>query len=117
MSGRSIELGEGGDQVVLRFPYDTAIVTVVRGLSQRRFDQPGKCWSCPVDVIVEVVDTLLPHGFAVGASARELYAALGGTQKIGEGSADGVTLPPPKCMSIEPTAPTAASSLRRRSRS
>lgn len=99
MSGRSIELNDHGDQIVVRFPYDTAVVARVRQLSQRRFDQRAKCWSCPLDVIVEVVDALLPHGFEVGTSAQEIYVARGGTQPFGKGPANRGTLPPPKCTS------------------
>ncbi len=99
MSGRSIELNDPGDQIVVRFPYDTAVVTLVRQLSQRRFDQRAKCWSCPLDAIVEVVDALLPHGFEVGASAQEVYVVRGGVQPFGKGRADRDALPPPKCTS------------------
>lgn len=115
MSGRSIELSDGGDQVVIRFPYDTSVVTLVRRLSQRRFDQIAKCWTCPINVLVEVVDTLLPHDFVVGASARQLYAARGGMHQLTEDRVARITLPPPKCTSIEPPAPTDAPALRRRS--
>ncbi len=111
MSGRSIELCDSGDQVVIRFPFQPSIVTVMRGLSRRRFDQLAKCWSCPLGAIIEVVDTLLPHGFAVGAAARELYAARGGTQKLdAETVAPAGALPPPRCTTMKPSPPTTACS-------
>jgi len=97
MSGRAIELKEGGDEIVIRFPYDTAIVAVVRRLSRRRFDSIAKCWTGPAAVIVEVVDALLPHGFSVAAAARELYFARGGTRRLEKAAADPGPLPPPKC--------------------
>ncbi|MSR46741.1 MAG: exodeoxyribonuclease VII large subunit [Planctomycetes bacterium] len=102
-SGRSIELGATGDgvgdgKVVIRFPYHPTLVNVVRGLSRRNFDSLNKCWCAPVEVLVEVIDTLLPHDFAIGATAREAYAARGGTREIGAAIAE-----PP-----EPAAPMSA---------
>jgi hypothetical protein len=82
MSGRAIELRAGGGGIDVRFPFDPKLAAVMRGLSRRRFDQIAKCWSCPVEAIVEVVDTLLPFGFEVGAEARALYVARGGTQTL-----------------------------------
>ncbi len=84
MTGRSIEL-EGDAKVVIRFPYHPTLVDVVRGLSRRSFDKLNRCWSAPVESVVEVVDLLVPHGFAVAAAAREAYAARGGTQTLAEG--------------------------------
>jgi len=81
-SGRSIELREGGGGVDVRFPFDAKLTAVMRGLSQRRFDQIAKCWSCPNEAIVAVVDTLLPHDFEVGVAARELYVASGGKRPL-----------------------------------
>ena len=110
VSGRSIELSSAADQILIRFPYETKLVTVVRGLSRRRFDQIAKCWCCPVDLIIEVVDALLPHDFAVGASAFDLYVARGGTSPI-SASADarGMTSPP-KCLAPDPPLPPASAS-------
>ena len=105
-SGRSVELREGGDPVVIRFPYDTALVAVVRGLSRRRFDQRAKCWSCPADAIVEAVDTLLPHGFEVAASARALYVARGGRSEFLPGPSAPDPRPTTKCTATPPPAPT-----------
>jgi len=82
MSGRSIELSDAGDRVVIRFPYDTGVVARVRELPQRRFEQAAKCWSCPIERIVDVVDALRPHGFAVAAAARSLYVERGGAQAL-----------------------------------
>jgi len=87
MAGRAIELGDDG-AVVIRFPYHPTVVDVVRGLSRRSFDRLNKCWSAPAEALVEVVDTLVPHGFAVAAPAREAYVARGGTQTLASGLAD-----------------------------
>ena len=51
---------EGGQIVVLGFPYDAHIVNVVRGIPGRRFDWDAREWWAPVDdwVGVHVADVL-----------------------------------------------------------
>jgi hypothetical protein len=108
MSGRSVELGGRGDTLVIRFPFDTTVVSVIRGLSARRFDQHAKYWACPIETVVEVVDTLLPHDFEIGASVREVYGSRGGTQRLAATPAKSGSLPPPRCTAPAPAEPTTA---------
>src|SRR5688572_12065532 len=78
MAGRAIELSEQGDELVVHFSYDPRLVEVVRALSRRRFDRNTKRWYCPKEIVVEVVETLVDHGFALAANVRGLYVECGG---------------------------------------
>jgi SWI/SNF-related matrix-associated actin-dependent regulator of chromatin subfamily A-like protein 1 len=45
----NVELRDAGQEVVLAFPYEAAIVDAVRAIPGRRFDWDRKEWSAPVD--------------------------------------------------------------------
>ncbi len=87
-SGRAIEIEEVGGaadrgghrSIVIRFPFDVALVATIRALPGRRFDTQAKCWRCPLEAIVVVVDTLAPLGFSVAPDAFAHYVANGGTR-------------------------------------
>ena len=75
---------EGGQIVVLGFPYDAHIVDVVRGIPGRRFDWDAREWWAPVDdwVGVHVADVLerfpdLCASAEVDAWLAQIQRALG----------------------------------------
>jgi exodeoxyribonuclease VII large subunit len=78
MPSRMIELSATGDELVVRFAYNATLVDVVRGISRRRFDRAAKYWACPLEIVVEVVDALVDHGFALAADVRARYVEKGG---------------------------------------
>jgi len=86
LASRAIELSEKGDELVVRFPYHPALVDVVRGLSSRRFDRIEKHWSCPAEIVTEVVDRLVVHGFVISEAVLGLYRERGGAA-LPEGAA------------------------------
>ena len=57
-------------KLIIRFPYDPALVARVKSLPERRWDPSAKEWSCPSRLAAEVVK-LLPD-FAVDAGTQAL---------------------------------------------
>jgi exodeoxyribonuclease VII large subunit len=90
LAGRAIDLSEQGDELIVRFGYHPTLVDVVRGISRRRFDRVAKYWVCPSEVVVEVVETLVAHGFVVSAKVRALYGERGGKALGAEEGGGGV---------------------------
>jgi len=89
MASRAIDLNEPGDELVLDFSYNPALVAVVRGLSRRRFDPVTKHWYCPAEIVIEVVERLVENGFVVSARALALYRERGGAALPAGGGVDG----------------------------
>lgn len=74
---RLIELDSDRRRLILRFPYDPAVVARVRELPERRFDREERTWWVPCQHAHAVADALAPHGFAL---APEVAALLGGAE-------------------------------------
>ncbi|MEM1347494.1 MAG: exodeoxyribonuclease VII large subunit [Myxococcota bacterium] len=67
MASRTIDLQPDGRRLSISFPYDRKLVSVVRGLPQRRFDRDTKAWSVPIDHLEEVLGQLDRHRFQLTA--------------------------------------------------
>ena len=72
--------GMGGLQV--RFPYDRALVELVKTLPQRRWNAAERYWFVPETDVVPLVDLLHAHGFAFDRATRELYSSMGGRAEL-----------------------------------
>jgi len=72
--------GRGGLQI--RFGYDRRLVDLVKTLPGRRWNPGERYWSAPEDVVLELVDLLLPEGFGFDEATRDLYRACGGTAEL-----------------------------------
>lgn len=65
------------NQFVITFPYDPALVAIVKALPKRRFDSDGKCWIA--SAVMENVTALFgfkAHGFEIEQSALDLMAEV-----------------------------------------
>jgi SWI/SNF-related matrix-associated actin-dependent regulator of chromatin subfamily A-like protein 1 len=68
--------GNGGQVVVLAFPYDALLVSAVRTLPNRRFDWETREWSAPADDWVSVKLREILHRYPELTSSREVEAWL-----------------------------------------
>lgn len=71
-AGRSVELDAADGSLVIRFPWDVALLATVRALPGRRFDTHAKCWRCPLDAAATVVATLAPLRFTIEPAVAAL---------------------------------------------
>ncbi len=72
-AGRSVEIDPAaGGSLVIRFPYDVALLAAVRALPGRRFDTHAKCWRCPLDAAATVVAALAPLRFTIAPAVAAL---------------------------------------------
>lgn len=94
-----IELDGQGRDLLIRFDYDARLVDAVRALPGRRFDARNKLWTVPARHVDEVVNKLLPHGFALAPAVREM--ASGGAAAATAGDD-----PPFATTRLAPSAPT-----------
>ena len=69
--------GTGAFQI--RFPFDRALVDLIKTLPNRRWNAAERFWSVPEDDIVPLVEMLEPRHFRFDSATREAYRALGGT--------------------------------------
>lgn len=69
-TGRTIDLDPRGEDLVIRFPYDPAIIPVVRTLPGRRWNAREKIWLVTSTSIRETVRILEPLGFLLTPAAR-----------------------------------------------
>lgn len=64
----------GSDQRLrVEFPYDPRLVSVVKGLPGRLWNNGQKYWSVPLEHVVPVVDLLRPHGFTLDDETLRRY--------------------------------------------
>lgn len=73
---------DGRGALQIRFAFDRRLVDLVKTVPGRRWNPAEKYWSAPEDVVVELVDLLLPEGFGFDDATRGLYQACGGTAEI-----------------------------------
>lgn len=78
-AGRSVELDVAGGSLVIRFPYDVALLAVVRALPGRRFDTHAKCWRCPLDAAATVLAALAPLRFTIAPEVAALAPSRDGS--------------------------------------
>jgi len=67
-TGRVIDAGPRG--FVFRFPYDEALVDVVRGLEGRRYDPATKSWTVPFGLASDVAAIAKMHSFVLTDEAK-----------------------------------------------
>ena len=82
MNRRRIEWHDARSELCIRFPYDERLLPVVRAFPGRRFDREERAWFCPVDAVVEVVETLHEHRFEVREDVAERYRRQGGKREL-----------------------------------
>ncbi|MEE8142363.1 MAG: exodeoxyribonuclease VII large subunit [Planctomycetota bacterium] len=75
---RVLESGRGGKEIRIRFPYDKALLKVVKNLPGRRWHPDARYWSVPGKHLPEVTEALLPLGFQVSEEVRVLISEAGG---------------------------------------
>lgn len=68
--------GSGGFEI--RFPFDRALVDLIKTLPNRRWNAGSRFWTVPDVDAVRLVDMLQPHRFRFDEPTRKLYVALGG---------------------------------------
>lgn len=68
--GRYITVKNG--RLVIEFPYDANMVSLVKGLPGRVFDAPGKFWTCPISSKMAVLQFAEKHNFSIDPSVFEL---------------------------------------------
>jgi exodeoxyribonuclease VII large subunit len=73
-----------GHTLQIRFPFDRALVDLIKSLPSRRWNASEKFWSVPEDDVVLVVDLLVDDGFEFDEVTRDLYTALGGSRVLGQ---------------------------------
>ncbi|NIM00545.1 MAG: exodeoxyribonuclease VII large subunit [Acidobacteria bacterium] len=73
-----------GQTLLIRFPFDRALVERVKTLPGRRWNASERYWFVPDDHVVAVVDLLADDGFEFDESTRGLYTALGGSRALDE---------------------------------
>lgn len=68
----------------IEFAYDPRLVSLVRGLPNRRWDNENKYWTVPAEHIVAVVELLGGEGFTFDKETQQLYQARreGGAQHL-----------------------------------
>ncbi len=71
-SSRRIE-HDGGRNLIIRFPFHRTLVDLVKSLPHRRWHGDQKYWSAPVEDVVAVVETMVPHGFQCDDGTAHLY--------------------------------------------
>jgi len=54
-----------GSELLIEFPYDAAVVDAVRTIPKREWNKEAKHWTCRLEYLPEVIDTLSPHGFGI----------------------------------------------------
>lgn len=62
--------------LVIEFPYDPHIVSIVQKFDGRTFNKTKKTWSVPIVQARTVVDSLAPFGFQFDEKCLELYQSL-----------------------------------------
>ena len=84
-SRRRIE-HDGGLNLVIRFPFDRALVDLVKSLPHRRWHGDEKYWSAPATDVVEVVEAMVPEGFVCDDGTAHLYSEAGGSLNLAAAS-------------------------------
>ena len=70
---------DGRGALEVRFPFDRALVELVKTLPSRRWNAAERFWSVPESEVVPLLDLLLPEGFTPDDATRRLYVSLGGS--------------------------------------
>ena len=60
---RLVECDSDRRELQIRFPYDPALVQLVKELPERRWHPKERFWSVPTDHLGTVVERLFPLGF------------------------------------------------------
>jgi exodeoxyribonuclease VII large subunit len=69
---------DGVGALEVRFPFDRALVELLKTLPKRRWNAAERFWSVPEADVVRLVDLLEPERFRFDARTRETYRAFGG---------------------------------------
>ena len=56
---------DSSGRITIAFPYDLALIDLVRDLPGRRWDRDRKVWLAPIESALEVIRVLEPRGFVV----------------------------------------------------
>lgn len=67
---RRIDIDLESERLRIEFPYDAALVQMVKTLPERRWDPDARAWFVPVDHLERVVETLIDEHFKLTASLR-----------------------------------------------
>jgi len=69
---------DGAGALQVRFPFDRALVDLIKTLTHRRWNAAERFWWVPDIDVVELVDLLEPQRFRFDAATRALYHEFGG---------------------------------------
>jgi exodeoxyribonuclease VII large subunit len=73
---------DGASAFEIRFPFDRALVDLIKSLPNRRWNASERFWSVPEDDVVLLVELLVPQRFRFDEVTVERYEAFGGTIRI-----------------------------------
>lgn len=73
---------DGRGSLRIRFPFDRALVDLVKSLPGRRWNPAEKFWSVPEEDTVGLVEALHPLGFQFDEATRKIYESHGGTRDL-----------------------------------
>ncbi len=73
---------DGAGRLEVRFPFDRALVDLVKSLPSRRWNAEDKFWSVPEADVILLVDLLLGRGFEFDRATCDLYRSLGGAADL-----------------------------------
>ena len=76
---RTIDYDPGAGLLLIQFPYDRALIQVVRGLPGRRWQPRAKCWAVPIKHLDEVCERLSMHEFEITGEVAALFAQRSAT--------------------------------------
>ena len=83
--------GAGAFQV--RFPFDRALVDLIKTLPNRRWNASDRFWWVPEHDVVLLVELLEPRNFRFDAATRRAYQAFGGTLPLGDAEPEDASAP------------------------
>jgi len=75
---------DGAGRLEVRFPFDRALVDLVKSLPSRRWNADDKFWSVPDSDVIPLVELLLGRGFEFDRATCDLYRSFGGSGDLRE---------------------------------
>lgn len=85
---RIVELDPRRSELRILFPYEPALVQVVKGLPGRRWNPDEKYWSVPRQHAAEVARVLVPRGFALAPELARMLDDGGAADALAGGLLD-----------------------------
>ena len=75
---------DGSGALIVRFPFDRALVELIKTLPNRRWNAGERFWWVPEQDAVQLVELLEPHRFRFDGTTLQVYARLGGSLALEE---------------------------------